>query len=92
MRAQICPVCDGKGLVEKGFYDADEDETEECRSCNGAGYIFVPIARQPCPRPYPVPMPYSPPWDGTWVWTETTGSPDYDVHITCSGISSTVEL
>lgn len=43
-----CPVCNGTGLVLKGFYDHPQemawtiygDNTpEKCRSCNGKGII-----------------------------------------------------
>lgn len=32
-----CPVCEGRGKVEKGFYDNDE---LTCRSCLGLGVIW----------------------------------------------------
>ena len=51
MKAQVCPVCNGRGIVAKGFYELGFEEhedvtpnetiTEECRSCKGKGYIFV---------------------------------------------------
>lgn len=49
--ARICPVCSGKGVVMKGFYNqpgkititwagrGDEAIAETCRSCGGKGYI-----------------------------------------------------
>ena len=47
MSAQVCPVCGGKGLVPKGFYDVSSNLSttsatpETCRSCQGKGYIIV---------------------------------------------------
>lgn len=47
MSAQVCPVCGGKGLVPKGFYDVSSNLSttsatpETCRSCGGKGYIIV---------------------------------------------------
>lgn len=47
MPVQICPVCSGKGLVPKGFYDVSSNlsttsaSPETCRSCHGKGYIIV---------------------------------------------------
>ena len=43
-----CPVCEGKGIVPNGFYDAigvntwtTSDVTPEtCRTCNGSGIIW----------------------------------------------------
>lgn len=46
MSAQVCPVCGGKGLVPKGFYDVSSNLSttsatpETCRSCGGKGYII----------------------------------------------------
>jgi hypothetical protein len=50
MSAQVCPVCGGKGLVPKGFYDVSSNlgsiykttsiTPETCRSCRGKGYII----------------------------------------------------
>ena len=43
-----CPVCDGNGLVPAGFYNQTSGEwsggnliPEQCRSCDGKGYIIV---------------------------------------------------
>lgn len=43
-----CPICDGKGKVQRGFYDhigvesyAVSDAMPECcRSCNGIGVLW----------------------------------------------------
>lgn len=47
MSVQVCPVCNGKGLVPNGFYDVGSNASttisvtpETCRSCGGKGYIF----------------------------------------------------
>jgi DnaJ-class molecular chaperone len=48
MKAQICPVCAGKGTVPQGFYDIYGGYSstavieESCRSCGGSGYVVVP--------------------------------------------------
>lgn len=44
-----CPVCEGRGLVPRGFYEAVGCESwtvgdfgpETCRSCAGHGYVWV---------------------------------------------------
>lgn len=43
---QLCPVCQGRGIVPNGFYNRTElqwsstDATpEKCRTCNGIGVI-----------------------------------------------------
>lgn len=46
--AERCPVCDGNGIVDAGFYNQTSGQwvsaggTEKCRSCDGNGYILVP--------------------------------------------------
>lgn len=42
-----CPVCLGRGFVEKGFYSSTTGQwttsstiPEQCRSCGGAGIVF----------------------------------------------------
>jgi len=47
MHAEVCPVCAGRGRVAPGFYGARFQGTtgaleNVCRSCGGAGYVFVP--------------------------------------------------
>lgn len=44
-----CPVCNGKGIVQNGFYSSVTGYTistttafETCRSCYGKGYIIIP--------------------------------------------------
>lgn len=44
MKAQKCPVCDGKGKVPAEFYPDTKDSTlawVDCRSCNGTGIVVV---------------------------------------------------
>ena len=50
MRAVICPVCNGVGMVSAGFYSHDgnypywvssEVNPETCRSCDGKGWVEV---------------------------------------------------
>lgn len=44
-----CPVCFGRGLVPNGFYTAVGSsswltsccESEQCRSCEGKGYVVI---------------------------------------------------
>lgn len=40
----VCPVCDGRGNVRKGFYEWKTEESETqfvpCRTCNGKGIIW----------------------------------------------------
>lgn len=46
MSVSICPVCDGRGSVNKGFYEGGPRMTPnvcnpavKCRACNGSGVI-----------------------------------------------------
>jgi len=44
MKAQKCPVCDGKGKLPAEFYPDTAESTlkwVECRSCNGSGIVLV---------------------------------------------------
>lgn len=44
---QLCPVCQGHGIVPRGFYDVPAGQTftttnagpERCRQCKGGGVI-----------------------------------------------------
>lgn len=48
MKAQVCPICDGKGVVRLGFYpntDSTANEWPKCRACHGTGYI---MCREEC--------------------------------------------
>jgi predicted methyltransferase len=47
--AHKCPVCDGRGVVPKGFYDchgrtiddtSSVPKTEACRACGGRGIVW----------------------------------------------------
>jgi len=47
MKAVVCPVCNGRGLVPAGFYRVDNYTTtskmpETCQSCGGSGVLYVP--------------------------------------------------
>ena len=64
-----CPVCEGKGLVQPGFYpDSHDPQWAKCRSCSGSGVLYAMTAD---PLPVPVvpapwsPQPWSPPWSPT---------------------------
>lgn len=56
MIACICPVCGGRGLVPKGFYDVLPGyhrggsctvlTPEQCRSCGGQGFVWKPETRE----------------------------------------------
>ncbi len=50
MKAVLCPVCNGNGLVSSGFYSrpgtypfwaSSSANPETCRSCNGKGWVEV---------------------------------------------------
>ena len=51
MKANRCPVCNGKGIVPAGFYSYGNASTgtvdETCRSCKGSGYIVLPEDNMP---------------------------------------------
>lgn len=39
--ALLCPVCEGRQVVEPGFYhDVDPSEIVSCRSCGGQGFVI----------------------------------------------------
>ena len=46
MRPYACPVCGGRGIVSRGFYDywlaasITDAVPEMCRSCQGAGIVW----------------------------------------------------
>jgi len=46
--AERCPVCNGTGIAVKGFYTQTSGKSttaagfEECKSCDGCGYVAVP--------------------------------------------------
>jgi len=49
MKAVLCPVCFGKGMVDSSFYDVHPIyyirtavTEDKCKSCGGAGYVVVP--------------------------------------------------
>ena len=51
MHVEKCPVCNGVGKVNGGFYNRGGDcefwmafatSPEQCRSCGGKGYLVVP--------------------------------------------------
>jgi DnaJ-class molecular chaperone len=57
MYTERCPVCEGRGVVPKGFYDettgqwgANSTEPEICRACNGRGFILVSPGIDKAPR------------------------------------------
>lgn len=45
---QKCPICEGTGFVQGGFYNAvpgglkiSVTSTETCRNCSGTGVVYV---------------------------------------------------
>jgi hypothetical protein len=66
-QAQICPVCGGKGQIEKhpGQTTTDASFGVTCHGCNGKGWVEVG-GYEPYPQ-YPS-MPYEP-----WQITYGTG-------------------
>jgi len=48
MKYQRCPVCDGRGVVQKGFYsysiNSSSSDTipDKCKTCNSKGIILEP--------------------------------------------------
>ena len=47
-QAQVCPVCNGKGIVPNGFYNttnptytSTSTAPEPCRTCCGSGMVIV---------------------------------------------------
>ena len=50
MKYQVCPVCEGKGIVPNSFYlypvgqgfTSSSTTPEQCRTCMGKGIILEP--------------------------------------------------
>ena len=48
MKAVLCPVCHGSGIVAMNFYNRTSEQwtnaggTETCRACGGIGYVVIP--------------------------------------------------
>ena len=48
MKYQVCPVCEGRGILPLGFYMYPKGQTftsasaspEQCKTCNGRGVIL----------------------------------------------------
>jgi RecJ-like exonuclease len=45
---QKCPICEGHGIVDGGFYNStpgnqsiSTNSSEICRNCNGTGVVYV---------------------------------------------------
>ncbi len=61
MKAVLCSVCTGSGIVAEGFYRRISDTwtnsggTEQCRSCEGKGHILLKMLTTP---DFPDPMFY----------------------------------
>lgn len=49
MAVYKCPVCEGRGFVNAGFYTNSKYDpfTVNCRSCNGKGIVFDTIEYAP---------------------------------------------
>ena len=47
MKAAICPVCGGNGIVDEGFHRQTSGQwtsaggVETCRSCGGTGWVTI---------------------------------------------------
>jgi len=63
MSVHICPICQGRGKVIKGFYDNVQVnlttsttllETEECQTCKGLGIVWDNVPNNDIPY-YPLP-------------------------------------
>ncbi len=82
----ICPVCDGCGINEAGFYpDVDENKgPQKCRACEGRGIILVPETDTTYVPYYPpvepaIPYPY-PPWEPSPTpWIPSPYYPPYKI-------------
>lgn len=67
---QVCPVCNGRGTVPKGFYDGAETGTgstaanmrEPCRACGGSGVLYSFEGGAPIVWPVMPPAPPTVPW------------------------------
>jgi hypothetical protein len=75
MSVETCPVCEGRGVVHRDFYDklaiediSDLSDAITCRSCKGKGYLgqlpIPPYFPPPLPPANPAPRPINPyPWN-----------------------------
>jgi hypothetical protein len=79
---QKCPICEGRGIVPKGFYETlgklSKKESEQCKLCTGQGAILIvdivwqTITTGPAivPHTEPFTIPFDPPspFPGTtWI-------------------------
>jgi len=54
VKAQVCPVCNGKGTVPPYFYldvHPDIHTRQKCRTCKGRGIVMCPEAPAYVPPP-----------------------------------------
>jgi len=64
MKAQLCPVCEGRGEVTSNFYGYGASTSAspvKCRACDGQGYLLLSEDRGYVPQPCPQ-YRLSPPW------------------------------
>lgn len=41
MRAQVCPVCNGRGKIGNNGFSATVVDEKTCHGCNGKGWVEV---------------------------------------------------
>ena len=69
MKAQVCPVCNGKGTVASDFYrdtSLTDASRQKCRSCDGRGIVF-------CSETFPPIRPIKEPWEPYQPWYTWVG-------------------
>lgn len=75
---QKCPICEGRGIVPKGFYASlrrlSKKESEQCRLCTGHGAILIvdivwqTVTIVPHTEPFTIPFDQPSPFPGTtWI-------------------------
>lgn len=74
MSASKCPVCNGRGTVDPGFYSPFQSHPdvvrtssslpmrEPCRACGGKGLVWPPNTYYPPMPQIPVSVPELPQW------------------------------
>ena len=80
MKSEICPVCLGKGKIEKSLEEVygSRNRMKTCNGCEGKGWIEV---HEDTPIPS---WPDVLPWPGTITWpTHITWGPSYSSCPNC---------
>lgn len=83
-----CPICEGRGIVPRGFYETceelDKSKVETCQACEGRGFdwdiqiqpqIGVGTIEMDPPTPWWEPLPWQVYPPNTCFYTDGTSTP-----------------